>query len=90
VLQFPAEIVSDFSRFHHVDDIGAMPSPRFFALAGELAHYDGAFAAAVRRLPSAPEGGAAQPVPVTAETMNSPAFAAAPGIPAVFSVAKAG
>jgi hypothetical protein len=90
VLQFPAGIVSDFSRFHRVDDIGAVPSPRFFALAGELAHYDGAVLAAAKRLPSAPEGGSAQPVPVTAETVNSAAFAAAPGFPAVFSMAKAG
>ena len=90
MLQFPAEIVSDFSRFHRVDDIGSMPSPRFFALAGELAHYDGALMAAVRRLPAVPEGGAPQPVPVTAAAANSPAFAAAPGIPAVFSMGKAG
>jgi hypothetical protein len=37
--------VSDFSVFHRVDDVGAMPSATFFALAPRLAAYQGAMRA---------------------------------------------
>lgn len=86
MLDYPAEIVSDLSRFHGVDDVGAMPSLRFFALVPLLVHYDGALLAAVKRLPVTKPAEAQMPaVPLTAQTMRSPAFAAAPGFPAVFS-----
>jgi hypothetical protein len=37
--------VSDFSVFHRVDDVGAMPAATFFALAPRLAAYQGAMRA---------------------------------------------
>jgi hypothetical protein len=41
------DLVSDFSVFHRVDDVGAMPSATFFALAPRLSAYQGAMRARV-------------------------------------------
>lgn len=81
-----------------------MPSRRFFAYAGCLWTYGGAVTAAFREhlaaekndaaaaAPPAGPHGRAPAVPVTAATAGGAAFAASPaaGIPAVFSIGKAG
>jgi len=36
-----ADIESDMSAVHRVDDVRSMPAPRFFALAWRLPHYQG-------------------------------------------------
>jgi hypothetical protein len=41
VLPHLDDIASDFSAFHHVDDITALPGPVFFRLAHRLGAYDG-------------------------------------------------
>jgi len=43
------DLRSDFSVLHRVDEIEAMPGPRFFAYAYRLSAYQGLIAAAARR-----------------------------------------
>lgn len=42
VLVYLDEVESDLSVFHRIDDIRAVPSSRFYRLAEQLPHYDGA------------------------------------------------
>jgi hypothetical protein len=56
--------VSDFSVFHRVDDVGAMPAATFFALAPRLAAYQGAMRARLQaEAAEQDEDGEALPVP---------------------------
>lgn len=43
------DVESDLSRFHRIDDMYAMASPRFFRFANRLVHYEGAVRAAMIR-----------------------------------------
>lgn len=43
------DVQSDFSVLHRIEEIGALPGPRFFAYASRLWTYQGAVAAAYRR-----------------------------------------
>lgn len=43
------DVESDLSRFHRIDDMYAMASPRFFRFANRLAFYEGAVRAAMMR-----------------------------------------
>jgi hypothetical protein len=68
VLSHLEDLESDFSVFHRVDDMYAVPTRRFLAWAGRLVNYDGALRAAARS--DEPEAGARRssatmPVPAT-------------------------
>jgi hypothetical protein len=41
VLDYLADLESDFSRFHRIDDMYAMSGPRFMRFAWRIAAYDG-------------------------------------------------
>lgn len=43
------DVESDLSRFHRIDDMYAMASPRFFRFANRLIYYEGAVRAAMMR-----------------------------------------
>jgi len=63
------DVESDFSRFHHIDDMYAMPSVKFFRFATRLVFYRGAVMAALQRLTAAraqEEEQAETPAPVPA------------------------
>lgn len=44
MLDHLADLESDFSRFHRIDDMLALDGPRFFRLAWRIAAYDGMLA----------------------------------------------
>jgi hypothetical protein len=71
------DLESDFSRFHRVDDVWAMPAPRFFAFAYRIASYGGMLA---RRIEAA--NAADQPAADTAAAAAA-AVAVRGGEPAV-------
>jgi hypothetical protein len=48
VLDYLDDLESDFSRFHRVDDMYALPAPRFFRLAERLIYFDGVITARAR------------------------------------------
>jgi hypothetical protein len=48
VLDHLDDLESDFSVFHRVDDMYAMPAPRFFRLAERIAAYEGVMTARIR------------------------------------------
>jgi len=47
VLDYKEDIASDFSVFHRVDDVSAMPARRFFSLAVRLVAYKGVLRARI-------------------------------------------
>lgn len=75
LLDYPAEVESDLSRFHRVEDPMAMDSPRYFRLAPLLVHYDGALRAALvaDQASQHPAGGAGAGQAVT---LSGPTLAA--------------
>lgn len=62
MLGYLDDLESDFSVFHRVDDLYAVPSRRFLAWADRLVHYAGALRATAEA--SGPEAGS-QPKPAT-------------------------
>lgn len=56
------DVESDLSRFHRIDDMYAMASPRFFRFANRLIYYEGAVRAAMMRYAATLQE---QPVPQT-------------------------
>lgn len=69
------DVESDLSRFHRIDDMYAMASPRFFRFANRLIYYEGAVRAAMMRYAATLQE---QPVPET-PTVPVPAPAAVSG-----------
>lgn len=59
MLDYLEDLESDFSVFHRVDDMYALPAEQFFALSVRMAAYSGALAARFRqegeRTPAAPQ-----------------------------------
>ena len=75
-----ADIESDMSAVHRVDDIYSMPAPKFFSLAWRLPHYQGVMRDRVIALqreqedtqPGSPAPAAGRPVPRGAASAPAP------------------
>ncbi|MGI8333480.1 hypothetical protein ACRYCC_26305 [Actinomadura scrupuli] len=71
VLDYLGDLESDMSAIHRIDDMYAMPGPRFFRLAARIGAYDGAVAnrLAMRHLQNQEK---AQEISTAAEIAASP------------------
>lgn len=92
-LDYMADIESDLSVFHRVEDIESLDGPRFFRLTHRLAAYSGVMAARIVEHEQAgqPQGGAG---PARGQVNNVPVSALAaptgtPGMPPLVEIAKA-
>jgi len=91
VLDALDDVESDLSRFHRIDDMHAMPGPKFFRYINRLIFYDGAVAAMVR-LRAQAEQSAPADVPATAPAqMSDPSGArVVPAVPAALKMSDLG
>lgn len=77
MLDHLADLESDFSRFHGIDDIYSMPGPKFLAFCWRIAAYDGMMARRIEAQNHKPE-----PVPTrTEQAPPAPARSNGPGRP---------
>lgn len=91
VLDALDDVESDLSRFHRIDDMHAMPGPKFFRYINRLIFYDGAVAAMVR-MKAQGDVPAVSAVPVAAPAqMSVPSGAqVVPAVPAALRMSDLG